>query len=294
MCCASWPPDPLTKPLTDPGRSLPRKLRHLQRRLRFRLSHPDHATAESFIIQRYGVKMELPRRFLNHYVYEDYEPATRRAFLEALRPGMTVVDVGAHIGFYSLLAARRVGPTGAVHAVEPGPDNLEVLRRNVALNGLSQVVVHPVAAAGRREMREFHLTGSSDSHGFHAHPLTETVRTLMVEAAPVDELIPGEGDVMKVDVEGAELEALAGMTRLLSGERPLTLFIEWNPACMRNADTDPLDLPLALRDLGFTELRALDDVRDRVMPLEDAEAEVRSGVPPHWYVNLWGRRGAAR
>ena len=266
------------------------KVRHFARRKWFWLSHDPKA--ESVQIHRYGVRLQLPARFVNHYVFHDYEPVTRRTLLGHIKPGMTVGDVGAHIGFYSLLASKKVGASGKVHAVEPSEDNLRYLNENVTLNGCRNVGVHPYAVGSRRECRTFHLTGSSDSHGFYRHPLTETVREVEVQAVPVDEIIQEPIHVLKVDVEGAELEALEGMRRTLSDNPGLALCIEWNPACMRNAGYDPLELPAELRRLGFGGIRVLDDMESRVRKVEDAEAVVRSGsAPDHWYVNLWAERG---
>lgn len=266
------------------------KVRHLLRRKRFWLFNDP--AAESFCIDRYGVRLRLPKRFVNHYVFHDYEPVTRKTLLDALRPGMAVADIGAHIGFYTLLAAKRVGPQGKVYAVEPSEDNLGFLRENLELNGLLNVEVHPVAVGAKREVRTFHLTGSSDSHGFYSHPLTETVEEISVQAVPIDEIVAGEVGLMKIDVEGAELEALEGMRRTLTENPRLTLCIEWNPACMRNAGCDPLALPAALRQHGFTLIQVLDDLEGAVRTLEETSEQVRSGsVPEHWYANLWAERG---
>jgi FkbM family methyltransferase len=268
------------------GPSFYEKVRHFAKRKWFGLFHDP--AAESYRIRRYGVRLRLPRRFLNHYVYHDYEPVTRRVFLHALRPGMRVADVGAHIGFYTLLAAQRVGPEGKVVAVEPSEENLGYLRENLGLNGLQNVEVHPVAAGARREERTFRLTGSSDSHGFYSHPLAETVEE--ISSVPLDEIVTDPVQLMKIDVEGAELEALAGMTRILSETPRLTLCIEWNPACMRSAGYDPLDLPAELEKLGF-RIRALDDLEGRERTLDDVTRRVRSGsTPDYWYANLWAER----
>jgi FkbM family methyltransferase len=272
-----------------PGPSLYEKLRHFARRKWFWLSHDP--SAESVRIRRYGIAFQLPHRFVNHYVFHDYEPVTRKFLLGAVRPGMTVADVGAHIGFYTVLAAKRAGEGGRVIAVEPSEDNLGCLRENLTLNGLGNVEVHPVAVGARREERAFHLTGSSDSHGFYPHPLTETVKEIRVQCVPIDEIVPGRVDLLKIDVEGAELEALEGMQRTLASNPRLTLCIEWNPACMRNAGYDPMGLPQQLQSLGFQTIRVLDDTENRVLRLEDALEVVRSGAAPdYWYVNLWAER----
>ena len=235
------------------------------------------------------VQLTSPPRFWPHYLQRDYEPVTCGSFEEHLQPGMTVVDVGAHIGFFASKAARIVGPTGRVIALEPSPENLPFLRRNAARNGSGNVAVHNMAASGETGSRTFNITGSSDSDGFYPHPLTDTVETFEVDTVRLDDLVEGPVDAVKIDVEGAELEVLDGMGRLLRDNRQMTLWVEWNPSCQKEAGQSPELLPERLRALGF-DVVALDDEAGRIRPLEDVLAEVEAGVPDWWFVNLLARR----
>ena len=241
------------------------------------------------MIQVGDVELTAPPRFWPHYLQRDYEPVTCRSFDEHLHSGMTVVDVGAHIGFFASKAARIVGPNGQVIAIEPSPENLPFLRRNTARNGSGNVAIHNVAASGETGRRTFNITGSSDSNGFYHHPLTHTVETFEVETVRLDDLIEGPVDAVKIDVEGAELEVLDGMERLLQENRQMTLWVEWNPSCQREAGQSPDRLPRRLGTLGF-DVVALDDWAGRVRPLEDVLAEVEAGVPDWWFVNILARR----
>lgn len=259
------------------------------RRRWFWLRHD--AAAESVTVTTGGLRLSLPTRFAHHYAIEDYEPLTRRVFADALAPGMTVADVGAHVGYYTILAARRVGPAGTVHAVEPCAETLAFLERNLALNEVTNVVVHPYAAGAARRNRVLHVTGSSDSHGFYPHPLTETLRTVEVAETPLSEVLDGRVDVVKIDVEGAEIEVLDGMREALLEAPPRSLLVEWNPACMTSAGRDPLELPAHLERLGFATVVALDDRELRVRTLAETRRIVSGGpLPPSWHVNLWARR----
>ena len=244
---------------------------------------------ERVAIQVDDVSLNVPPRFWPHFFHSDYEPITRRSLDEHLRPGMTAVDVGAHIGFFASKAARIVGTAGRVLALEPSPENLPFLRRNVARNGLGNVAIHNVAASSETGRRTFNITGSSDSGGFYQHPLTHTVETFVVDTVRLDDLLEGPVDAVKIDVEGAELEVIAGMERVLEENRQMTLWIEWNPSCQREAGQAPELLPHRLRDLGF-DVVALDDRAGRVRPVDEVLAEVEAGVPDWWYVNLLARR----
>src|SRR6185295_2679537 len=142
-------------------------------------------------------------RFIPHYLQHEYEPITRKTFSESLTPGMVVFDVGAHIGYYALLAAQLVGPGGRVHAVEPSVRTVGFLDASIRLNQFENIEVHCCAAGKVRALREFHITGSSDSNGFYDHPNTGTLRKVEVQQIPLDELVAdGRVDAVKIDVEG--------------------------------------------------------------------------------------------
>lgn len=147
-----------------------------------------------------------------------YEWRKQLAFARAIPRAAVVYDVGANTGFYTLLAARRAGPDGAVHAFEPNPRNLAPLREHVRLNRFDRVTVHPVALADRAGEMAF-----SDSGSFTGR-LTEQ-GALRVAVATLDQ-IAGERraappTVMKIDVEGAELSVLRGGRELIERHRPV-------------------------------------------------------------------------
>lgn len=265
-------------------------VRSAARVLRRRLFSAGAESAQS-IISTHGIRLELPGRYVRHYVERDYEPVTTRLFLEAIRPGAVVVDIGAHIGYYTCLAAHTTGPAGRVHAIEPAAENLTVLRRNVALNELANVEVHGVAAAASAGERTFVLTNASDSHGFYDHPLAQTVDTVVVQTRAVDDLVPGRADLIKLDAEGAELEVLDGLRGLLARSTGAVLIVEWNPRCLVAAGRGPEELPAMLREIGLSEISVLDDYWEQnVRSLDSAEeSSAVSQRPSNWYVNLYGR-----
>lgn len=238
-----------------------------------------------------GLALTVPRAFTTHFVFRDYEPLTKRTFLQGIKPGMTVVDVGAHIGYFTLLAARLVGPEGRVHAVEPGPDSLDILSINVSSNKFQNVQIHPVAAGSYSRRREFRLTKSSDSCGFYPHPNSATIQTVDVDQRTVDEIVGGQVDAIKIDVEGAELEVLEGMAEILRRNAPLLLWAEWFPAGMLAAGRDPEQLPEALRLHGFTNMSVIDERARTILSVGEACSLLRSGnLPRDWYANIYAKR----
>lgn len=172
---------------------------------------------------------------------------------ECVGAGGTVIDVGANTGYNTMHAAHRVGASGRVIAVEPAADNLAVLARNVQANQLTQVTVARVAAGRARGEREFYVRGDiSAVNSFYPTSVYAGVTSVVrVPVVPVDELVDDEMDLAKIDVEGAELEVLGGMSRLLASPR-LKLIIEWHPALQEAAGLAAEALPHELLRLGFT------------------------------------------
>lgn len=160
-----------------------------------------------------------------------FEPI-ETAFVESfLRPGMWFVDVGANIGWYSLLAAQRVGPTGGVIAVEPRPDSAERLGMSAGENGFSNIVVHQVAAgAATGRMKVGALIGGHNAGGTW---LLTTDRLLEhtsvghqlfdVDVRRLDDMAIGRCDLMKLDIEGAEYLMLQGALATIDRCRPVIL-----------------------------------------------------------------------
>lgn len=236
-----------------------------------------------------GISLTAPARFVHLYVARDYEPLLVGWLQQNLVQGSTVIDVGAHIGYLSIVMSRAVGTTGRVLALEPAPENLSFLERNLAANRVGNVKVIAAGASNQTGRRSFHLTGSSDSHGFYDHPLTATSETIEVETFRLDDLVTGAVELVKIDVEGAEIDVLEGMPRLLS-ERLDRLVVEWTPACQRAAGRDVGDLPRMLQSHGFS-LTVLDDIRHRVRTVREViDLLERRELEASWYANIIAER----
>lgn len=180
---------------------------------------------------------------------------SERAVLSQLvRPAMTVVDVGANLGLYSLLFAQLVGPAGRVVSFEPDPDIFPLLRDNCAANGAAQVEAHNLALGSKADRLMLHRVplNSGDNHlGSDGGTLFN--RLVEVEVASLDVLMPGlRPHFIKVDVQGWELNVLRGMEQTVRAADTASIFIEFWPEGLRRAGASPAELYSFVRHLGLT------------------------------------------
>lgn len=184
-----------------------------------------------------------------------YEGSTTRLLKRLLQPGMRVVDGGAHVGYYTLLAARQVGPEGHVYAFEPEPNNQVLLEQNVARNGYRNVTVAPQALwSGRAALPLFVSRVDNGSHSLR-HRLVDEGASTIVQATTLDQFLAAEGwpqiDLIKLDLEGAESEALKGMEELIRRQPALALLVEFAPRLLQASGVDPERFLTLLSQLGF-------------------------------------------
>jgi FkbM family methyltransferase len=207
------------------------------------------------IAERRGINFELDLndaipRFLFYVGY--YERWETRWLESALEPGWTVLDIGAHIGYYSLLCAKGVGPTGAVYAFEPRPSTFAQLRRNVELNpGLN---VYPQAMAVSERAERLGLSETNSSNTGTSYITGKGSADSGVAATTLDEFVCEHGltrvDFIKADVEGHEVKVLSGATQTLDRFRPRVM-IELSPdALQRFGDTSESVIE-SLRSRGY-------------------------------------------
>ncbi|HLK32174.1 MAG TPA: FkbM family methyltransferase, partial [Terriglobales bacterium] len=182
-----------------------------------------------------------------------WEPLETEIFVSLVQPGMVVIDVGAHIGYYTLLAARSVGQEGRVFAFEPAPASYGLLCRNLESNGCDQVVAVRKAVAAHSGVARLWLSPESSalnkllaSDGGNAWV---EVGTTSLDDYFAD--YTGRLDVIKIDTEGAEQLILDGMQRLLRRHRDLAIFTEFFPNALQSCGSPPKQYLHDLEQLGF-------------------------------------------
>lgn len=151
-----------------------------------------------------------------------YEALKQRRIAEVIRQGDVFYDLGANVGFYTLLASRLVGPWGVVVAFEPLPRNIIFLRRHVELNQCGNIKIFEVAVTRCAGTKRFE-PGPDPSSGRLWERGAIEVRTLALDDAVTNRVIP-QPNVMKIDIEGGEVLALEGAKRILAESKP-TIFL---------------------------------------------------------------------
>ena len=209
-----------------------------------------------------GQSMRVNWALHKTYVFGTYEPGVVQGLEELVQPGWTAVDVGANIGYFTLLMANRVGPQGKVIAFEPLAENFKILKENIQLNDHRNVVAENLALmsrTGRIELRSA-TPGAITWVASVKIDQNSAVESQSVEAVTLDEYVQRKGiakvDFLKIDVEGAEASVLEGATSVLDRDKPI-LLIEMHELD-RFKDKHPAILKLLshdyhLRSLGVRE-----------------------------------------
>jgi FkbM family methyltransferase len=228
----------------------------------------------------HGAKLYVDTRDISlapHLLLDgDWEAGISAFVLETLEPGWTVLDIGANVGWYTVLAAVAVGEGGHVHAFEANPRMVSLLRRTLSVNGLLERVTAVEAAVadepGSVTFFSYHEHQGSSGLGLseHAAAAGEGVTELTVRATSLDAHFP-QGthvDFIKIDAEGAEPQIIAGARRLLEENPHARILMEYTASNRPAAD--------ALFELGWTASLVGEDGEAR--PLEPAELDDHEGL----------------
>lgn len=186
-----------------------------------------------------------------------WEPRVTQILLKELRPGDVFLDVGANVGYFALLASRRCGPAGRVHAVEPDHELAAGLRRDAANLGsrFAPVAVHEMAALD--EPRTVFLVEPHDAPGQVGERYVEAHEPqgqgFPVQGLPLDSILPDQKfDVAKIDVEGAELMALRGLANSIRTSKPRLILVEVIDSNLQRFGASIQDILSEMKVLGYS------------------------------------------
>ncbi|MFD1193913.1 FkbM family methyltransferase [Seohaeicola saemankumensis] len=197
-----------------------------------------------------------------------YEPGTCRVIESIIKPGDHVIDVGAQVGLLTLTMGRAVGASGKVLAIEASELLVDCIRRTLSTNGLlKNCDVLQMAASDRVGTSTFHLAEISGHSSLVS--LSEESREIKVQTAPIDEIVSAGDNIslVKVDVEGAELLVLQGMTRVIEENPEIILIVEFGPSHLVRINKTINQWLGAFRDRGFDQIFEIDEMSAACRPL---------------------------
>ncbi len=223
----------------------------------------------------HGFRINLDRtdESMSHFYIEGIqEPLETRLVYELVRPGNVVLDIGANIGYYTLLLSKLVGSEGKVYAFEPAPETYQLLKKNVRENRgntLGQIYLNEVAASdhagiGKLFINEYNK-GNNRLYG------SEKLRSVPIKLARIDDIVPKHQriDFIKMDIEGAEVLALRGMQRMIERDKP-TIIMEFWPRRFPALGTTASELIATLESLGYI-FEDIDEKNAKVQPMKGCD-----------------------
>lgn len=178
-----------------------------------------------------------------------YESHVKNVFLSLIEEGMLVVDIGASIGYYTLIAAKKVGKTGLVLAFEPEPVSFKMLIENIESNQLKNVKAYQIAISDENGENTLHVPVFGIAGSTFA-PLRHQTKLLKVKTIMLDDFVQDCIDIIKIDIEGAEVKAFHGMKRILKEDRP-KIICEVHPRQMKMLGYTTKELEEFLRNLDY-------------------------------------------
>ena len=215
-----------------------------------------------------GNKMYLGKDDLSLSVNGIYEPLATNWLKKNIKKGDTVVDVGANIGYYTLLLAKLVGENGRVFAFEPEPTNYQILKKNVMVNNYKNVYLENFAVTDYKGKTKLFI--SEKQMGMHRiYPSKYCSNVFVnVETISLDEYFNSEikNDIsfIKIDVEGSEFGVLKGMKSILQN-KGLKILMEFVPNCICEAGNDPQQVLNFLNDF---EIKKTIQAENKIVPFD--------------------------
>ncbi|MDD1721230.1 MAG: FkbM family methyltransferase [Euryarchaeota archaeon] len=210
-----------------------------------------------------GFHMCISDESMYEYTLKEYEPYVVRHFTSAIKPSDIVIDIGANIGYYTLVAARCVGEGGRVYAFEPDPANFNMLTENINANSFTNVVPIQKAVCATTGTTQL-LQKKPSTHSLFDHPLAPTKRSVPVETGALADFLStlSQADqqrisLVKIDAEGAEPLILEGLANFIKRKSTLTIICELIPGFYTPDHPSrhvhaPAELVSFLQMLGFS------------------------------------------
>lgn len=216
-----------------------------------------------------------------------FEPMETAFVLQEVRPGDIVLDIGANIGYFTLLFAKLVGPQGQVIAFEPDPKNFSLLTQNVKINGYRNVVLVNKAVSERTNTGFLYLS-DFNSGDHRIYDSADGRPSVPINTVSLDDYFSNSlmhFNLIKFDIQGAEWSALQGMTQLIKRHPRLKMIMEYWPIGLRRSGAEPEKFLALLQHFGFC-LWELNENARTIQPTTSAELLANYRPDLEFHTNL--------
>ena len=218
--------------------------------------NPANRLLTGWLAFRKGLKFPAGSKHQLAMLLDDYEPDVVSLCRQYIQPGMVVIDAGAYAGYYTLLFSELVGPTGKVYAFEPHPENFDTLKHNSQQSRFKQNIVLLQNAVSDRVGTVQISAHKTDTAKTSLYSAEKNNISLTIETTTIDSFFVkynlAKIDLIKLDIEGAELAALDGMQNLIASNNKLMVIVECSPQILARSGSAPTTLINKINNLGFT------------------------------------------
>jgi FkbM family methyltransferase len=210
-----------------------------------------------------------PQDFLDLSIRRSYEPMETGLIKRQVKPGAAVIDIGANIGYYTLILARLVGEKGQVLAFEPEPRNFALLKKNVEINHYNNVTLIQKAVSNETSKIKLYLNPRSmaDHRIFDSHDKRPTINAEAIRLDDYFQNYTGKVDFIKMDVQGAEGKALQGMLNVLTMNEKIELAMEFSPAALKASGIEAEECLRLLAGCGFNTFFDISEQKKTIKPV---------------------------
>jgi len=258
------------------------------------------------VVNANEVNPVLRRTFEAYAVNLVHEKATTDLFKKTVKEGDVFLDLGANIGYFTILAARLTGSTGKIFSFEPEPKNFEYLRKNIEINNYNWAEPFLKAVSDKNGMTKLfvcsydtghHTINQNEGIEAYGHGRKNEKKSIEIEMVNLDIFLKGKTDrvdVVKMDVEGAEYLALMGMDNILRDNKNIKLFVEFFPLLIEKMGNSPQEfIKKLLVDYGFKIFLIPDDYAALTSEMRELKSvddvmSYRKGEEDH--INLFLKR----
>ena len=205
-----------------------------------------------------------------------YEKNETNFVKDSVNKGDIVIDIGANIGYYTLMFAKLVGDTGKIYSFEPDPRNFLILEKNIQINGYNNIILEKKAVSNK--LGKSILYVNENSAGSSMHKPNNVVNQIDVDLITLDNYFEVNSitpDFIKIDIEGYELNALKGMESILQSSDKTKIMIEYNPLTKKELNSDPMNSLAFLSELGF-KFKDLNSRVQTFLTFEDIKQEYKN------------------